>query len=348
MRSHTYELTWRDWIRALGPIALALAALAALAHLVLGYKAAEVQRAPATLDDIIVTAKAKAEHQARAAQILFVGDSSCLMDVSAREWRHISEAPPCWNLGTLSTLGLAKFRQFLEANLPLNEFSSPGQSKQLPTVILLISPEMVRTGGAIPSHELHHRPSRRLRQKETVFNPASCLAEFYTLIGASLVRADLADRLLTLPLASHWGEFYGFLPAAGEYIQTHLGCAVDPSTRDETPAAPPLNARELSVGFRQQCAVFRRGLPHSLKLAVGLTPIPRSEADSHYPDVWQQIAIQMKQALEADVALTNLPPALGDHYFSSSTHLNEAGAREFTHHLHRALREAGILGSAPP
>ncbi len=111
------------------------------------------------------------------------------------------------------------------------------------------------------------------------------------------------------------------------------------------PPLSPLSTPALAPELISQCHEFGKVLsaPSSATLAVGLTPIPQSEAPASYTHVFGQVLVELRASLGAQVALTDLPPLLPDQYFSTPTHLNGAGAREYSHCLSRALGKAGLI-----
>ena len=361
VKSHSYDLGFRDWTRLLLPPLLAFASLAAVAQVIFRFEPHGSGTSAATLDDVILAEKRRMSRSKSSADTVLIGDSSCLMDVSFDEIKRACPGLNCCNLGTLSTLGLPRFSALLQSFLRAQGLVDgiqpavargsgsvePGLRPKL--VVVLLSPEMVRTAYqpvTRPVSQIQEQQRRRLAaQKSRVratFDPSHWLRAADTLTAVSRIRAEVADALLEHPLPGHWGQIYGSLSGACRYLVLHAGCAIDPSERGESPIAPPLKSAVLSPWFASQCEDFGKVLPPGIQLAVGLTPIPQSEAGPGYPQLCRKVVMELKEALRADAGLTNLPPTLPDHYFATSTHLNELGARQYSHYLGRALRQAGL------
>src|SRR5438132_267968 len=101
MKSHTYAFTVADVFRAtLAPLAL-LPLLAGFLHFGKGLLPAP--RPALDVDRTIIVHQAEAARSPQNATVLLVGDSSCLMDVSARQLAAGLQQPVL-NLGTLSYL----------------------------------------------------------------------------------------------------------------------------------------------------------------------------------------------------------------------------------------------------
>jgi hypothetical protein len=357
VKSHSYDLRFSDWTRLLLPPLLAFAGLVAVAQVIFRFESHRTGGSSATLGDVILEEKARMSRSKSSANTVLIGDSSCLMDVSCDEIRRACPELNCYNLGTLSTLGLPRFSALLQSFLRaqgladgIQPAAASGHAPSEPAprpklVVLLISPEMVRTAYQPvirPGSKIQDHQKRRLAAQETSartsFELSHWLSAADTFTAVSRIRTEVADALLEHPLPGRWGQIYGSLRGVRRYLVLHDGCAIDPSERSEGPMAPPLKSAGLSPWFASQCKDFGKVLPPGIHLAVGLTPIPQSEAEPGYPQLCRNIVSQLKEALGADAGLTNLPPTLPDHYFSTSTHLNEMGARQYSHYLGRVLR----------
>jgi hypothetical protein len=354
MKSHTYDLRLSDWMRLLLPPLLAFVGLVAVVQVIFRFDSHRKGAAAATLDDVILEEKLRMSRSKSSADTVLIGDSSCLMDVSFVEIRRACPEFNCSNLGTLSTLGLPRFsallQSFLRAQGPAggiqpvaasgHALSEPGPRPRL--VVLLISPEMVRTAYQPATRPGSGRRAAQETHARASFELSHWLSAADTLTAVSRIRTEVADALLEQPLPGRWGQVYGSLWGVRRYLVLHDGCAIDPSERGEGPMAPPLKSAGLSPWFASQCKDFGKVLPPGVQLAVGLTPIPQSEAQPGYPRLCRSLVRQLKEALGADTGLTNLPPTLPDHYFSTSTHLNDMGARQYSHYLARVLQQAGF------
>src|ERR1051325_6579357 len=152
MRSHTYNISKRNAFRFIGAPLLALLCIVLVAH---GLRLENVfgpARLGEYMEDIVISEKSAAAQYRRDANILFVGDSSCLMDFSGRELEELIPGAKPYNLGSLSTLGLAKFGEFTAAFLATHT--------NVRTVGPLMSPTMVRSGSSPPSVAGKRKPPK--------------------------------------------------------------------------------------------------------------------------------------------------------------------------------------------
>src|SRR6266496_1442473 len=140
MKSHTGEFTINDLVQVVGGPLAVLAIFAALMHGGVASKLLPAPRPTLDTERTILLHQAEASRAPHDAGILLVGDSSCLMDVSAR---HLGErlGRPVLNLGTFSFLDLNAhallLREYARAN--------PGR---LHAVVLLMHPEGLRRVGS--------------------------------------------------------------------------------------------------------------------------------------------------------------------------------------------------------
>jgi hypothetical protein len=263
------------------------------------------------------------------------------MDFSARELERLTPGATCYNLGSLSTLGLPRFAEFTGRFLAAHS--------NVQTVVLLISPEMVRSGsaGKITTPALPaewERSMRALRQegnriRELLEKQERREALFGSALALPFIKTQLVARIFEIPYPGELGNTYGFPSGVREFMKAHNGSAVDPSGEFKQTQRPArLVDLENLTGFagepfRQQCELFRRALPSGIKLWVGLTPEPAGVCEPNRVEQVCRTLKTLKQYLRADGILTNLPATLPDHCFSTTTHLNPVGAREFTHSL---------------
>jgi hypothetical protein len=306
---------------------------------------------PEYLDDIIIRQKSTAAREAVDPNLLFVGDSSCLMDFSARELERLTPGATSYNLGSLSTLGLPRFAEFTARFLAAHT--------NVQTVALLISPEMVRSGSAgkimtpaLPAE--WDRSMRALREesnriRELLEKQEKREALFGSALALPFIKTQLVARLFEIPYPGELGNTYGFPSGVREFMNAHNGSAVDPSgefkqTQRRAPSIDPENLTGFAgEPFRQQCEVFRRALPSGIKLWVGLTPEPAGVCETNRVEQVCRTLQTLKEYLRADGILTNLPATLPDHCFSTTTHLNPGGAREFTHSLAAAIERQSTM-----
>ena len=323
MRSHTYDFRSRDLLQLIAPTLVPLAAFALVMHLGARFKLLPAPRPTLDVDRTILVHKAEASRSQQDAQILLIGDSSCLIDVAARQLTEQIKTPVL-NLGTLSYLGLeshaALLRQYFAAN--------PGRAN---TVVLLMHPEALRL---VAPGEYHTKLLSSFLRRED-FVPRSNLRDRVSYwVGFEFFRNRLLTRALPVPLGGAYGRRYGFSSDLEAYLTAHRGSASDPEPR-KFRGNPEYR---LAPQFEKASRAFRDAIPPTVRLIVGITPIPATYAPRDYAPIRKQILTQWQQWLAPATILANLPATLPDHFFTKTTHLSEEGAREYTTHLADALR----------
>jgi hypothetical protein len=319
MTSHRYEFTGADLARVAGLPLLVLIGFALLMHA--GQAVGPGPLPILDVDRTILAHQADASRRRHAAEILLIGDSSCLMDVSATALQ-VELGRPVLNLATLSYVGMethAKLiRSFREAN--------PDQPE---TVVLLMHPESLRLARRndyfsriienylAGAGECHDRESR-----------------FACWSGASIFRERLLTRVAPLPLPGDFGQVHGFTWNLWDFMTEHQGSAIDP--RDFTKAEGSAEYR-LAAQLKAPSEAFRAALPAGVRLVVGITPAPASFVLPSHAAICERMLAEWAGWLRADATLA-LPSSLPDELFASATHLNHRGVETFTALLAEALR----------
>src|SRR5882672_5615067 len=142
MKSHVCEFSPKDLLRFAGLPLFPLALFAIAMHLGAKLNLLPAPRPTLDTDRTILVHQAEASHSSHDAEVLLLGDSSCLMDVSARQLTE-QTGRPALNLGTFSFLDLNAhallLRNYAQAN-----------PNRLRAVVLLMHPESLRRLG--PGH----------------------------------------------------------------------------------------------------------------------------------------------------------------------------------------------------
>lgn len=324
--SHSYDFDARTLLRVLG---LPLLWLGLFALLMQSGAAARIWPKPRPAldtDRTILFHQAEAARQPHSTEVLLIGDSSCLMDVSAPQLTALSGgAYSALNLGTLSYLDLRAFATMLAA------FSSSNQG-QPKLVVLLMNPEALRR----PSpYEYTVDALRHFYGGTDYCSPET--PPVLCLLGVEIFRGRFWSRAAPVPLAGRFGRSYGFTHDLWEYLSRHRGSAVDPGRFDAATAQGNAEYR-LAGSLEAASASFRAAVPAGARLAVGITPLPRSFAGLTHPQVYQRLLSGWNQWIQADQVLSNLPSVLPDHLFASATHLNPEGIRIYTRQLSQELK----------
>src|SRR5688572_30236999 len=343
MRSHTYHLTRADWASLLLPPCLVMAGIVLAMRLWASFDA--VPLGPITdLDSLILAEKERAAAVMHDAEILLTGDSSCLMDFSAPLLDTLLRPHRTFNLGTMSSLRLERHGELAAAYLVAN-------SNRVTTVVLLVTPEMV--GGTsvpiapvqeyVPADPEMRRRLREIREESAqnefvaTFELVPQLSLFLAL---PLMKTQIVHRVFETPWKGPYGWQYGSPSGFQQHLRAHNGSAIDPVSAGERSMIEYTNKTnyEITEAIKPQCEAFRAKLPKGIRLLVGLTPVPQSNPSAEYVGARDRILGELAKHLDADAQLLTLPTVMPDQYFSTTTHLNERGARLYTHILARALK----------
>jgi len=322
MRSHEYQFRLVELRQVLGLPLVVVVGLVFVMHLADFTGLLPDPRPLLDMDRTILFHQASAARTPQKADLLLLGDSSCLMDVSAPALGRLADRSAL-NLGTLSYVDLAADAALLRAYAAAN----PGR---LRTVVLLLHPTTLRLGQQSGYHsELVWRFLSRADLPG---------AGFESWLGLDLLRSRLLARLLPVPLPGLYGATYGFTWDLWRQLDAHSGTLTDPGRYD--PLAPMGSAEfRLAGGWEGACAVLRAAVPSGVTLAVGVTPCPASFVRPETAQSCRTLLTTLGQWLRADVVLTNLPLMLPDQEFASLTHLNAQGTPQFTSTLAGLLKQ---------
>ena len=321
MKSHECEFAASEILKLLGSVLWPLGLFALVMHL--GVLANVWPRPLPTSDTdrTILLHQAAASRSTHDADLLLIGDSSCLMDVSAP---LLGPALPggrrALNLGTLSYLDLTSYAAILRQHFAAN----PGRVR---TVVLLMHPEALRR--AAPE-EHHEEILGRYYAGLDYCDPAT--PSLVCWMGGVILKGRLLSRCLPVPLAGAYGQKYGFTAGLWDYLDRHQGSAIDPR-KFEGSAAQGNAEYQLSPRLEHTSQAFRSAIPPGVRLHLGITPAPESFVRADYPQRHAEMLRQLGTWLRADATLANLPATMPDERFASTTHLNEAGQRIFTEML---------------
>ena len=136
MKSHVCEFAPKDLLRLAGLPLLPLALFAVAMHLGAKFHLLPAPRPTLDTERAILVHQAEASRSPQDAEVLLLGDSSCLMNLSARQLTE-QLGRPALNLGTFSFLDLNAHALLLREHARAN----PGR---LRAVVLLMHPESLR------------------------------------------------------------------------------------------------------------------------------------------------------------------------------------------------------------
>ncbi|MGC8989143.1 MAG: hypothetical protein ACP5MD_03380, partial [Verrucomicrobiia bacterium] len=314
MTSHEYQTNLRETAQVvLGPI-LALTLIGALLHLLSQAGALPAPWPMLDMDRTILLHQSWAASQRHNAQMLFVGDSSCLMNVDTPQLSAML-AKPTLNLATFSYVDL-------ESHALLIKRFAQTNPDQLDTIVLLIHPQTLRLGEPSTHHTtllrtaLSSQPPNKIQNSTIQSTPPSPWIHNADLLGINLVRERLFGRLIPIPLPGQYGRVYGFTHDLWHKLTAQQGSLVDPHSFD--PAKTRANTEyRIAPRFQKEAQLFRQTCPPTARIAVGLTPIPASIAQPDNDRVYREMLNYLGRCLDADILLTELPTTMPDAQFAS-------------------------------
>lgn len=322
MKSHTCEFS----AKALAPLivwpCVVVVAFAVFMHVGASLRLLPAPRPTLDTERTVLLHQADAAQSAHDAEIILLGDSSCLMNISARQLSQ-TLGRPVLNLGTFSFLDVnahaAMLRRYTQAN--------PGR---LRAVVLLMHAESLRRLSAEPYYveALTH-----FWAGQDHFTTETIAGQVNRALGVDIFKGRLLSRALPLPLGGAYGRRYGFTRDLESALTAESGSAIDPDPQSLTGTAE----YRLSPTLEKASRNLRSALPPGVKLLVGITPAPERFAGTRYPAQQADMLRQWADWLGAS-ALTNLPATLPDSSFVRTTHLNESVIPAYTIALAKSLK----------
>jgi len=326
MKSHICQFTTRELIRFAGMPLVPLTLFAVVMHLGARFQLLPAPRPALDVERTILIHQAESARAVNDAEVVLIGDSSCLMDVSARLLGE-KIGRSALNLGTFSFLDLNAHALMLREHARAN----PGR---LRAVVLLMHPESLRRVGSEAYYLnalTNYWAGRDHCPGETISGRISCL------LGMEVFKGRVLGRFLPAPLNGTYGRRYGFTCDLDRFLDQERGSAIDP---DQLKTFTGSAEYRLAPTLERASKNFRAAMPAGAKLFVGITPAPERFAGARYPRLNAEMLRQWSQWLQADGALTNLPSVLPDDAFVRVTHLKESVIPRYTEQLAEALRPA--------
>jgi hypothetical protein len=299
-------------------------------------------------DRVILLHQAEASRAGGPAELVLLGDSSCLMNVDAvRLGQQLGIE--VLNLGTLSYVDLATNGRLL-ATYAKRHPDRPHAA------VLLLHPQRLRLRLADRYHteviEAHLDGRDR-------FDLGTGSRRWDRWLGLEPWRERVLSRVLPWPLQGAYRTQYGFTHDLWRYLDANRGSAVDPNRYDAREAAGSSEYR-LAPGLEAESRAFRRLVPEITVLWAGITPVPVDGGDvasaagtreAGGGDVepgrfrGKELLEGWSEWLEPVEPLAGLPLTLPPEWFASSTHLNAIGRERYTDLLAEELR--GRIGERP-
>ena len=321
MKSHTCEFTAKALAPLVGWPCVVVVAFAVLMHAGASLRLLPAPRPTLDTERTVLLHQADAAQSTHNAEIVLLGDSSCLMNISARQL-STELGRPVLNLGTFSFLDVnahaSMLRQYAHAN--------PGK---LRAVVLLMHAESLRRLSAEPYYV---ETLENFWAGQDHFTTETIAGQVNRALGVDIFKGRLLSRALPLPLGGAYGRRYGFTSDLESALTAESGSAIDPDPQPLTGTAEYRLAPTLEKASR----TLRTAVPPGATLFVGITPAPERFAGARYPAQQAAMLRQWADWLGA-TALTNLPPTLPDADFVRTTHLSESVIPTYTRSLAKAM-----------
>jgi hypothetical protein len=324
VKSHKYQTTLGQTLRATVPTLLILAGFLALLRF--GRFAGFMSERDISLDpDLTLRHQSRAARSSNPAQVVLVGDSTCMADADAAA---LSELLPSHQ--RVLNLGLLIWFDFITYGEVLSDFTkaNPGQ---VCAVVLLVTPDKLTKSSIDVAYWRRVHDNQGARANAL---PWGAPPDFF---GLDYLHENLLGRVLARPLRGQGAApaRFGFSSEIEAYMTAHDGSILDMGTF--VPRKPPKPGWSFAADLETQSRAFRTNVPAGAKLLIGLTPRAASSVPEGYRAQRDAMLNQWNLWIKADVLLTNLPPSMADIFFGSGQHLNEAGQKAFTAILARRL-----------
>jgi len=322
MKSHACEFEAKALAPLIGWPCVVVVAFAALMPFWVSLRLLPAPRPTPDTERTVLRHQADSAQSAHDADVLLLGDSSCLMNVSARQL-STELGRPALNLGTFSFLDVndhaAMLRRYAQRN--------PGR---LRAVVLLMHAESLRRLSAEPYY-VETLENFWAGQDQSATGTLGGQAN--RALGVDIFKGRLLSRALPIPLGGAYGQRYGFTHDLESSMNAEHGSAIDPDPHPLTGSAEYRLAPALEKASRH----LRTAVPPGVTLFVGITPAPERFAGPPYP-AQQAIMLHQWAGWLGASALTNLPATLPDNSFVRTTHLTESVIPSYTTSLATALK----------
>ena len=309
MQSHSYNFSAGELIKCIGIPLVPLLLFAVVMHLGIGTFPAP--RPMLDVDHTIIIHQVEAARTAQSTSILLLGDSSCLMDISANKL-SAQTGSSVLDLGTLSYLDLAAYGRLLETYLR-NHPSAPVK------LVLLMHPEALRRSGPEP---LHLQIFQSALEETDYCDPSS--SRIFCLCGVNVFNGRFAAKLLPRPLTGGFAREYGFTRDLDAFMTRSHGSLLDPDPRPFQGNAE----YRLSEPLEAESHQFRKLVPSRTQFFAGITPVPQTFAGKNHAERYRVMLRQWSEWMGAREL--KLPPTLPDELFAKTTHLNQKGVGRLT------------------
>jgi hypothetical protein len=320
MISHRYQFSTIHPIRIVAGILITITLLSGSLHFASYLGLLPSEKKLQDVDQTIITFQTGASREIQDSKILLMGDSTCLMNVSAVDLTaRLNDNPKVQNLGLLSYLDMTTHHQLLSQYLESNE--TPPH-----VILLLFHPTSLRRSS---STDYHQRLFEWAMEGNREDLPNNTYEKILYWTGMTPFHDCLLNHLVSAPLKQDYARKYGFTSGILEFMKNHNGSLIHP--KQFTPADQPLISEiRMSDGFKRKAIAFNESIPKGTTLLFGLTPSPESLTGDTYVKRIIEVSRELKNTLPEARFLENLPVTLPDTMFADRHHLNQTGMSRFT------------------
>jgi len=280
------------------------------------------------VDRVIISNKVKLSKSEKNADILLIGDSSCLMNIDANKLTDIS-GKKTYNLGTISYLDFESYGDLLSNALINND-------NPVSLVCLFIHPEFLRR--ATPSNT-HIEFFKSCNNDVQVFN-SNIDNLIYSLLNLNIFKDTFRGRIPN-PLKNKFRQYYGFTTSLDSYLSDHNGSAIDPrvfdSTEDHGNILYKITDKKIN-----QLIKFTSIIPPDCKFVLCLTPVPSEITGMSYSSTMQSIIEKIRNNGKVENIL-QMPFTLPAKDFATKTHLNSKSRTMYTDMAYKEMVKLGII-----
>ncbi len=320
MISHTYEPGWKQaGLLGVWTVVTVLAVAAML-------RAGLVMKAlpPASLrqdpDSVILGTKGKMAREKDSAAVVFVGDSSCLVNVDMSTLLEAGGVRGV-NLGLLSYLSIDSFGRIAQEAV-----KSRGQGK----IVLVVHPEALRLAAVSPPHEKLLADIFDDKPVEIWGSPNPVAR----ILGFDELKDRVGNRIIPEPLRGAFGAHYGFSIDLEKELLQSRGTMQEARTFNANGETASGEYR-LATRIESECRGFRGRLPVGTRVRIIISPVPASIARKNHESQMDEFQARLESWLGADPWASKMPAVLPDTEFATVTHLLPEASIKYS----RVLRE---------
>lgn len=325
---------WCLVARVLVPIGILSALGLMILHLLYLRNPARTEVMHSSVEHLIVMEQVKRSATLPAAEIVFLGDSSCLMGIDALAVERALDLHPVESFCSLGWVGPAGYGQMLAGLIDRN---TPPK-----VLVLMFHPIAFRRepnwdywSALVDNWERPKKPALGF--------PRSAL---------DFLAFEWLTRLIYSPLPGAYALYYGSEGSFRSMIRARHGSAVDPSTglnvsslRDLRAVPTPPTGKPADFNWNQPYQDSLRTLAEAIKKLgpqtrtyLVVSPVP----DWSFPPGTEGKRIQREEQIAAALGITRenilaTPDKMFGAYFSGYTHLNRWGQSVFTKALIKAI-----------